>query len=134
MKLILPKLMMLSALAPLMVSANVIVDTKDVDQTQYHADLYECQALSQQVQKEQGNSAGRDMVGSAARGAAIGAAGSAIAGGSGSNGAKVGAGIGLVSGALKHRAEKQHDGEAYELEKDNVMKKCMANRGYTVLN
>jgi outer membrane lipoprotein SlyB len=113
---------------------NVIVDTKGVDATQYHADMYECQQYAQQVSPEEVDSAGKSIVGSTARGALLGAAGSAIAGGSGSDGAKVGAGIGLVGGALHHRAEKNYASELSEEQKFEVTRNCMVHRGYTVLN
>lgn len=87
--------------------ANIIVDSKNVDTNQYHADMYECEQLSHQVEHSESNSLGHDLLGSAAKGAAIGAAGGAISGGSGSNGAKAGAGIDIIDGALKHAAEKR---------------------------
>ncbi|CAM4215246.1 glycine zipper family protein [Vibrio agarivorans] len=114
--------------------ANVIVDTKNVDQTQYHADLYECQQLSQQSEMKQTDSLGHDVVGSTAKGAALGAAGSAIAGGSGSKGAKVGAGIGVIGGVLKHGSEKREHAAEHDYEVQAVMRNCMIGRGYRVLN
>ncbi|MDR9830625.1 glycine zipper family protein [Vibrio sp. FNV 38] len=114
--------------------ANVIVDTKGVDQTQYHADLYECQQLSQQAQQQQTDSLGHDVIGSTAKGAVLGAAGSAIAGGSGSKGAKVGAGIGVIGGALKHGSQKRYNEQEHEVEVQTVMRNCMVGRGYRVLN
>ena len=114
--------------------ANMIIDTKDVDQEKYHADMFECQQYSQQVQQQQVESTGKSALGSTARGAALGAAGVAIAGGSGSDGAKVGAGIGLVSGLTSHHRAKEQSEAAYGAEVEQVMKHCMASRGYTVLN
>lgn len=114
--------------------ANIIVDTQNVDTQQYHADMYECQELSQQVDHTQTNSLGRDMLGSTAKGAVLGAAGGAVAGGSGSKGAKVGAGIGLVGGVLKHGSQRRHAEHEYVEEQQNVMRNCMIGRGYNVLN
>jgi len=114
--------------------ANVIVDTQKLDMQKYHADMYECQELSQQVQHDETNSAGHDMVSSTAKGALIGAAGGAISGGSGSKGAKIGAGVGIVSGLLRHGAEKRNANEQYSNEQHNVMHNCLVGRGYTVLN
>lgn len=114
--------------------ANIIIDTKGIDMEKYNADMYECQQLSTQVQSNQVDSVGRDVVGSTARTAALGAAGTAIAGGHGSKGAKVGAGVGLVGGLLHHRAEAQYSEAKYQHDVDSVMKQCMVGRGYNVLN
>ncbi len=127
-------LLALLAVLPLAASADIIVDTKNIDQTQYHADLYECQALSQQVDQQETDSLGRDLVSSTAKGAALGAAGSAIAGGNGGRGAQVGAGIGIISGALKHGAEERAVQAQHDSEVQTVMRNCMTGRGYTVLN
>ncbi|MCZ4339077.1 glycine zipper family protein [Shewanella colwelliana] len=114
--------------------ANIIVDNKNVDAQQYHADMYECEQLTQQVEHQSSNSLGHDVLSSAAKGAAIGAAGGAISGGSGSNGAKAGAGIGLIGGALKHGAEKRRAEQNFDDQTQSVMRNCMVGRGYTVLN
>lgn len=114
------------------VFAEIIVDSKGVDQQQYHADMYECQQLSEQVKDTPSQQT--SVIGSTARGALLGAAGSAIAGGSGSDGAKVGAGIGLVGGGVKKHAQKENVAKQHELEKDQVMRNCLIGRGYTPLN
>lgn len=114
--------------------ANVIVDTQNLDMQKYHADMYECQQLSQQVQHGETNTAGHDMVSSTAKGAALGAAGGAISGGSGSKGAKIGAGVGLVGGLLRHGAEKRYADAQYSNQQHSVMRNCLIGRGYTVLN
>ncbi|MEZ8023330.1 glycine zipper family protein [Vibrio sp. 10N.222.51.C8] len=113
---------------------QIIVDTKGVDETQYHADLYECEQYAQQVKPEEVDSLGSDIVGSTAKGAALGAVGGAVSGGSGHDGAKIGAGIGIISGALKHGAQKRQSAELSEQQKFQVNRNCMINRGYTVLN
>ncbi|MEZ9819894.1 glycine zipper family protein [Shewanella sp. 10N.286.45.A1] len=132
------KKLLLSAALLISVSAytqaNIIVDSKNVDPQQYHADMYECEQLSQQVEPQSSNSLGHDILKSTAKGAAIGAAGGAISGGSGSNGAKAGAGIGLIGGALKHGAEKRRAEQSFDAQTQNVMRNCMVGRGYTVLN
>ncbi|WP_394141805.1 glycine zipper family protein [Vibrio chagasii] len=115
-------------------SANLIVDTKGVNMDQYNIDLLECQQLSTQVQEEQTKGVGRSVVGTAARGAALGAAGTAIAGGHGSDGAKIGAGIGVVGGLLHHRHAVAYNQAQYEEGVNNVQKQCMVGRGYKVLN
>lgn len=114
--------------------ANVIVDTQKLDMQKYHADMYECQELSKQVQYGESNSAGHDMLSSTAKGAALGAAGGAISGGSGSKGAQIGAGVGLVGGLLRHGSEKRYADAQYSNEQHSVMRKCLIGRGYSVLN
>ena len=132
------KTLLLSATLLLSVStfanANIIVDTKGIDTEKYHADMYECQQLSSQVDHQETDSLGRDMLRSTTRGALIGGAGSAIGGGSGSKGAKVGAGVGLIGGALKHGRERRNEEANFEYQTDAVMDNCMVGRGYTVLN
>ncbi|SBO09157.1 hypothetical protein VME0621_01250 [Vibrio mediterranei] len=115
-------------------TANVIVDTKGVDMEKYHADMYECQQLAGQVQQGESGSVAGAAVGTAARGAALGAAGTAIAGGHGSEGAKVGAGVGLVGGMLGHRREEAENEAEYQQESQKVVRNCLTERGYTVLN
>ncbi|MGR5174996.1 glycine zipper family protein [Vibrio parahaemolyticus] len=115
-------------------SSNVIVDTKNVDQEKYHADMYECQQYSQQVDANEGRSGGSGLLGSTAKGAALGAAGTAIAGGRGTKGAQVGAGIGLIGGALKHSSEKKQKESLYQSEQESVVRNCLQGRGYTLLN
>ncbi|WP_299792057.1 glycine zipper family protein [uncultured Shewanella sp.] len=113
------------------VSANIIVDKKGVDEKDYIFDLHECTELSEQAQKQ---SAQGGAVSGAAKGAALGAAAGAISGGSGTDGAKTGAAVGLVGGVLgKSRANRQNTAN-YEQEKQTVIKNCMINRGYVVLN
>ncbi|SHH20852.1 glycine zipper family protein [Ferrimonas marina] len=122
------------ALLSLSAQANVIVDTQGVDMERYHADRYECEQLSQQVEHQQTDSLGHDALRSTGKGALLGAAGGAIAGGSGSKGAKIGAGVGLVSGALHHSAEKREAQQEYSFEQQQVVRNCLINRGYQVLN
>ncbi|MEZ9699930.1 glycine zipper family protein [Vibrio sp. 10N.261.46.E12] len=113
---------------------QVIVDTTGVDETKYHADLYECQQYAQQVKPEEVDSLGKYIVGSTTKGAALGALGGAVSGGSGHDGTKAGAGIGIISGALKHGAQKRQSEELSEQQKFQVNRNCMLNRGYAVLN
>lgn len=113
---------------------QVIVDTKGIDETQYHADIYECEQYAKQVRPEEVDSLGKDIVGSTAKGAALGAVGGAVSGGSGHDGAKIGAGIGIISGALKHGSQKRQSAQLSEQQKFQVNRNCMINRGYTVLN
>ncbi|UJF17403.1 glycine zipper family protein [Vibrio sp. SS-MA-C1-2] len=115
-------------------ATNLIIDQQGLDQEKYSADMYQCQQLSHQVQEGQTGTVVGGAARGAARGAAVGAAGVAIAGGSGSEGAKVGAGIGVATGLLGHRRAEQANAAAYNNEVDTVMRNCMTNRGYKILN
>jgi hypothetical protein len=112
-------------------TANIIVDKTGVDEKDYIYDLHQCTELSTQVEKKDSSSS---AVGSAAKGAAIGSAGKAIAGGSGTDGAKQGAAIGLGVGILSNSRNKRRNADSFEQDKQNVVKNCMSNRGYVVLN
>ena len=126
------QLLLLSALlAPMSVFANIIVDKTGVEEKDYVYDLHLCTELSTQVQKQE--TEGR-AIGSAAKGDAIGSAGKAIAGGSGTDGAKQGAAIGLGVGVLSKGRERRNNKDAYANEQSMVIKNCMTNRGYVVLN
>ncbi|GAL35817.1 hypothetical protein JCM19240_4752 [Vibrio maritimus] len=113
---------------------NLIIDTKGIDQEKYSADMYQCEQLSEQVQQQGVQGAGRTTAKHMGRAAALGAGAAAIGGGSGTKGAEIGAGIGLVTGVLGHSAEKDQAAANYENEKDMVMRNCMKERGYTILN
>ncbi len=97
--------------------AQIIIDPHGVDMGQYQADLAECQHLAQQVDSKVG---GR-VVG----GAIVGAIAGSIIGGNSTTvrAAQLGALSGGVSGDA---ATKQ--------ERNRVVKNCLRNRGYQVLN
>lgn len=111
--------------------ANLIVDKSGVDEKDYVYDMHQCSEYADQVKKD-GRS--RSALGGAATGAALGAAGKAIAGGSGSDGAKKGAGVGLAVGVLGGSSDRRANKEQYDADRQTVMRNCMTNRGYTVLN
>lgn len=121
-------------LAPNAFAQNLIIDTKGLDQEKYSADMYQCEQLSDQVQMQNTASTGRTTVRHMGRAAALGAGAGAISGGSGTKGAEIGAGIGLVTGVLGSSAEKQMAANDYNNERDQVMRNCMKERGYTILN
>lgn len=97
-------------------STGPIIDPQGVDQAQYQADLKDCEAIADQV------GTGKQAAKSAAFGALVGAAFGAITGDAGQ-----GAAIGGVTGATSG------SGQA-DQEKSTVIKNCLRNRGYTVLN
>lgn len=97
---------------------GVIIDKRGVDPTRYAADLNECATYAEEVRgadKVVANSAGGAVVG--------GAVGSIYKSGSTSRGAAAGA----VTGAVKGVAETGN-------ERSLVIKNCMRERGYVVLN
>ena len=93
-----------------------IVDTRGVDMARYEQDLAECKTFAKQIRTEVGAAKG------AASGAAVGAAAGAISGN-----AADGAGYGAIAGGSKSAV-------LNERERQNVVKNCMAGRGYRVLN
>ena len=96
-----------------------IIDMKGVDQELFVQDWNECKAYSQEVSVAQG----------AAKGAGVGAVIGAAAGAIGGNSSDVAEGAaygGLYGGA--------GSGLDADREKQYVFKRCMAGRGYRVLN
>ena len=94
-----------------------IIDTAGVDMAQYDQDVAECEQIAQQVETKTGSSA--------ARGAVIGGVIGAIVGDTET--AMQAAGVGAVSGGAKGDSATQR-------EKDTVVKNCLQNRGYQILN
>lgn len=98
---------------------GVIVDMKGVDPARYQADLAECRTYADQV-----DVAGK-AVGGAVGGAVVGGLIGAAVGDSGT--AKRGAGAGAVGGGAQGTVSGLE-------ERDRVVKNCLRNRGYSVLN
>lgn len=96
---------------------QVIIDPAGVDMSKYQQDLTECQQISEQVEQK--------AAGGAVAGAVVGGLVGAALGNSGTAGRMAGAGA-VVGGASGVGATQQ--------EKDQVVKNCMRNRGYSVLN
>ncbi len=97
--------------------AQIIIDPKGVDMGQYQADLAECQHLSRQVQSK----VGEGIV----AGAVVGAIAGKIIGGNRT--AVKTAKLGALSGGVQAGASTRH-------ERVRVVKNCLRNRGYRVLN
>jgi len=97
--------------------ADVVIDPAGVDMERYQQDLAQCQQIAKQVRHK--------AVGGAVGGAVVGGAVGGIVG----NGetAKKGAGGGAVVGAARGAA-------ATRREKQLVIKNCLRERGYKVLN
>jgi hypothetical protein len=97
-------------------SKKPIIDTANVDMDQYERDLVDCEQIATQVDT------GGTAVKSAAAGAAVGAALGAVWGDVGTSAA--GGAVSGGAGGLLSADE----------EKARVIKNCMRNRGYAVLN
>jgi uncharacterized protein YcfJ len=98
-------------------SSKPIIDPKGVDMAQYDADVAECEEIATQVEQK----AAKQAAGGAVVGGLIGA----IVGGRSS--AVVGAGVGAVGGGAGGAVDTEH-------EKNKVVKNCLRNRGYKILN
>jgi len=96
---------------------KVIIDPHGVDMSTYQHDLKICEEISMQVDSRAG--------GRAAGGAVVGGAIGAIIG-DGDTARKTG-GVGFVTGLVKGSA-------ATRAERMRVVKNCLRNRGYSVLN
>lgn len=97
--------------------ADVVIDPTGVDMGRYQQDLAQCQEISKQVRGK--------AVGGAVGGAVVGGAVGGIVGNSDTAGK--GAGVGAVTGVARGAA-------ATRQERQLVIKNCLRNRGYKVLN
>ena len=98
-------------------NANIVIDPQGVDMGEYQSDLAQCQQLAMQVESE----AGKGLVGGAVVGSIVGN----IIGDSKS--AKKGGKLGALGGFLK-------GAKATKQERLKVVKNCLRNRDYSVLN
>lgn len=98
-------------------SSKPIIDTKGLDPAQYEQDLAECEAVSDQV--NQAESVGK----SAAFGALVAGAIDLVVDGKIGTTTAIGGITGAAGGA-----------SSSDQEKATVLKNCLKNRGYTVLN
>jgi outer membrane lipoprotein SlyB len=97
-----------------------IVDTKGVDLNRYEADLVECRQYANETWNAQQGAAG-----GAVAGALFGAAIGAVLGVRGSDLARIAGATAITGGA-------RGAGQAYRSQTD-IVKVCMAGRGYRVL-
>jgi outer membrane lipoprotein SlyB len=96
---------------------DIIIDPTGVRMDQYQADLAQCQRISMQVEQKAGGGA----VGGAVIGGLIG---SAVGN---SKTAKKGATVGAITGTAR-------GARATKRERQKVVKNCLRQRGYVVLN
>jgi len=104
-------------------ASKPIIDTKGVDMVQYQADLEDCVLVAEQVQT--GNTIAKSAGAGAAAGAALGVVTSVITGDVSAIGYS--AAYGGVGGGTAGAFEADN-------EKAQVIKNCLRNRGYAVLN
>lgn len=100
-------------------SQRIIIDRKGTDMSMYDHDLAECKTYAEQVPTE--TEVAKGAVGGAVLGGVIGV----IVDNSRTAGRLAGAGS--VTGAV-------HGGSKAKNEKDRVVKNCLRNRGYKLLN
>jgi uncharacterized protein YcfJ len=112
-------IMMVTALLAGCSSQRIIIDKQGVDMSMYNRDLADCRAYAEEVPA--GSEAAKGAVGGAVVGGVLGA----IVGDSRT--ASRGAGAGAVVGGVR-------GGGKADNEKDRVVKNCLRNRGYSVLN
>ena len=110
-------------------ASNVVIDMSQVeDYTQYPTDLPECEGLA--VQNQPDAPQRESVAGTAVKGAAAGAVG----GKSGSKAAKKGAGVGVIAAASRNSRNRREASANASAQTDQIVKNCMAGRGYNVLN
>ena len=97
--------------------SQVIIDPQGIDMGMYQRDLAECQQIASQVKSR----AGSGMIGGALIGAVVG---EIIGGG---RRTQVLSGLGAVKGAVRGGHSTVH-------ERDRVLKNCLSDRGYRILN
>ena len=100
-------------------AGGAIVDMKNVDPYQYRVDAQECEEYADQVQTGQ-----KVLQGAAAGAVVAGAVGAIFDGG---DGLAKGAGSGAVVGGAQGAGRGIH-------ERRRVVRNCLRNRGYAVLN
>jgi len=98
-------------------SKQIIIDPKDNDMEHYQANLAECRQIAEQVESETAQNA--------VEGAFIGAIFGAIV--DGHDGSIAGAQVGALSGGLEGNSKTQQT-------RIKVVKNCLRNRGYRILN
>ena len=112
-------------------ASNVVIDMSQVeDYTQYQTDLQQCEGLA--VQNQPDAPQRESVAGTAVKGAAVGAG--AVGGKSGSKAAKKGAGVGVIAAAGRNSRNRREASANASAQTDQIVKNCMAGRGYNVLN
>ena len=97
-----------------------VIDLKNVDPGKYQIDLFECRQLAAQVEANRRG----DILTSTVAGAVVGAV---VGGAGGDEGRRTGAKLGAAAGGLSS-ADSAYGGAKV------VIKKCLAGRGYSILD
>jgi uncharacterized protein YcfJ len=98
-------------------SSKPIIDPAGVDMEQYEADVAACEEIATQVEQKTGEGAARGALVGGLIGAVLGDSETVVRS----------AGVGAVAGGAEGQANT-------EKEKSQVVKNCLRNRGYQVLN
>jgi len=110
-------------------ASNVVIAMSQAeDYTQYQTDLQQCEGLA--VQNQPDAPQRESVAGTAVKGAAVGA----IDGKSGAKAAKKGAGVGVIAAAGRNSRNRREASANASAQTDQIVKNCMAGRGYNVLN
>lgn len=110
-------MLLAAALAGCAGKSKPVIDPAGVDMERYQADLAECEQVAQQVDQKAGAEAAGGALVLGLIGAVVGD----------SETAKKGAGVGAISGGARGAS-------ATNRERALVVKNCLRNRGYRVLN
>ena len=102
------------------------------DYTQYQTELQQCERRA--VQNQPDAPQRESVAGTAVKGVAVGAAAGAVGGKSGSKAAKKGAGVGVIAAAGRNSRNRREASPNASAQTDQIVKNCMAGRGYNVLN
>ncbi|HEY0523373.1 MAG TPA: glycine zipper family protein [Stellaceae bacterium] len=115
---------MLAAILAGCAGGDPVIDTRGVDQTRYRQDLADCRTYTDSVST--GGRAASGAAGTALLGAALGAVTGAVTGDPGA-GAAIGAGTGGIFGGASGAGNAAG-------EKGTIVRNCLRNRGYAVLD
>jgi hypothetical protein len=121
-------------ISPLTFAHGLIYDTGQYDQTQFSADMHQCEQLSHQTGNAEADGALRQGAKTGLLLGATGAAVGSISGNSGSSAAKTGAAVGVGVGMLGGRANRKATERDNAEKKKNIVRSCMSGRGYASLN
>jgi uncharacterized protein YcfJ len=110
-----------------------VIDSAGVPADRYQADLAQCRQIADAAQRrlftERNEQIYQEALAGAAVGAVIGAAAGSLGGNAG-RGAAIGAGVGAAAGP----GDPAYDYQVIVAQPRRIVDRCMANRGYAVLN
>ncbi|PMH43213.1 hypothetical protein BCU68_04290 [Vibrio sp. 10N.286.49.B3] len=125
----------LFAAIPTYANAHTLVfDHTRYDANEFNQNQQECAQLMNHVGQNEGTGAIEQGVKRGARGATVGAIAGSISGNSGSSAAKKGAAVGTTVGMLSGKGSQQAAEATNQKERNDLMRNCMQDRGYSALN